>query len=263
MKRNYLFTLRVAADHMSKNKICKSCKRLLPENKEYFHKDKKYFHNVCKSCRNSLNIVIKNDGSMKICKSCNLSFLVNLENFHKSKREKDGLRSKCKNCRNKEKQTYKNNNKEKVAISDSIYRNREDIKVKKYYKRRDPEEKRKANEWRKEKYKNDLNFKIKHNLRTSFNRYLRKNKKTFDYIGITLEEFKIYIENKFTKEMTWENYGKTGWHIDHIIPLKSFEFHKYSGDELELIIYKAWNYKNLQPLWAKDNMSKGSKILNY
>jgi hypothetical protein len=61
------------------------------------------------------------------------------------------------------------------------------------------------------------------------------------------------MEKQFKNEMTWENYGFYGWHIDHIIPLSS------AKNEEEL--YKLCHYTNLQPLWAKENLSKGAKIL--
>lgn len=45
--------------------------------------------------------------------------------------------------------------------------------------------------------------------------------------------------------MTWENYGKNGWHIDHIIPKSFFKF-----DSQEHPAFKAcWALSNLQPLW--------------
>ena len=51
--------------------------------------------------------------------------------------------------------------------------------------------------------------------------------------------------------MSWENYGE--WHVDHKIPLASAK----TKEEVE----KLFHHSNLQPLWAKDNLEKGAKIL--
>jgi len=55
------------------------------------------------------------------------------------------------------------------------------------------------------------------------------------------------------KEITWENHSRAGWHIDHIKPLISFDL-----IEREQFL-EACHYTNLQPLWAKENLRKGSK----
>lgn len=75
-----------------------------------------------------------------------------------------------------------------------------------------------------------------------------------ELLGCTVQEVKIHLEKQFTEGMSWDNYGK--WHIDHIRPLASFDLIKASEQK------KAFNYTNLQPLWAKDNMQKHTKILN-
>jgi len=52
--------------------------------------------------------------------------------------------------------------------------------------------------------------------------------------------------------MNWKNI-----HIDHIIPCSSFDM---SDEEQQR---KCFNYKNLQPLLAKDNLKKRSQIRLY
>ena len=49
--------------------------------------------------------------------------------------------------------------------------------------------------------------------------------------------------------MNWENRGL--WHIDHIIPLATAK----TEDE----IIRLNHYTNLQPLWAIDNLKKGTR----
>jgi hypothetical protein len=53
--------------------------------------------------------------------------------------------------------------------------------------------------------------------------------------------------------MTWDNYGL--WHIDHIRPCNSFDLSKAEEQA------KCFNYINLQPLWAIENLEKSDKIL--
>ena len=82
---------------------------------------------------------------------------------------------------------------------------------------------------------------------------LKKNKRTIEMIGCSVEELKSYIESKFVNGMTWENRGYRGWHIDHIKPLSLFELRDEEQQKL------AFHYTNLQPLWMRDNFSKKNK----
>lgn len=78
----------------------------------------------------------------------------------------------------------------------------------------------------------------------------KKPTTTLKWIGCTAEELKAHIESLFQEGMTWDNYGKNGWHIDHIRPISSFK-----PEEWEQINH----YTNLQPLWWYDNLSKSNK----
>ena len=81
-----------------------------------------------------------------------------------------------------------------------------------------------------------------------------KSERTEKLIGITIKELKTYLEGQFKSGMTWKNYGFYGWHLDHIRPLSSFDL---TDKEQQL---KAFHYTNLQPLWAKENLHKHSKV---
>jgi hypothetical protein len=109
------------------------------------------------------------------------------------------------------------------------------------------------------KYRMKTLVKLSGYMRTKLKIYmnikkLRKSNKTFEYLGCNPKELKTYIENKFRPGMTWDNWGINGWHIDHIIPLS------LAKDEDQ--IKKLFHYTNLQPLWAKDNLSKSNKIIS-
>ena len=83
-----------------------------------------------------------------------------------------------------------------------------------------------------------------------------KTKKTLELLGCSQTFLKHYIQKQFTKGMSWANYGK--WHIDHVIPIDYFV--KKCNFNSVKIQKKCFNYKNLQPMWAVDNLRKGAKI---
>lgn len=73
-------------------------------------------------------------------------------------------------------------------------------------------------------------------------------------LGCSMAEFVAYIESLWSDGMTWGNWTRDGWHIDHIIPFSAFDM----SDESQR--RAACHYTNLRPLWAKDNLRKGAKV---
>jgi hypothetical protein len=71
---------------------------------------------------------------------------------------------------------------------------------------------------------------------------------TFSAVGCSIQELRAHIEKQFTPGMTWANYGE--WHVDHIRPCASFDL---SDPEQ---FSACFNWSNLQPLWAAENLSK-------
>ena len=108
------------------------------------------------------------------------------------------------------------------------------------------------------KRETDIMFKLKQTVRgriykfvVSLNGKVPKKSKTFDIIGCSPEFLKEHLEKQFTEGMSWDLMGQY-IHIDHILPL--------SLAKNEEDMYKLCHYTNLQPLWAFDNLSKGSKV---
>jgi hypothetical protein len=110
-----------------------------------------------------------------------------------------------------------------------------------------------------EKSKADLLKRLRGNLvsRLRFkmgpNRKLSASIVAIQNLGCSIEQLHVHLESKFQLGMTWENYGRYGWHVDHIVALANFDV-----SNIEHLKY-ACHYTNLQPLWAEDNLSKGSK----
>ncbi len=97
-------------------------------------------------------------------------------------------------------------------------------------------------------------YKLKSILRSRLNNAIKNNYKSGSFVadlGCSVDFLKTYLESQFQPGMTWNNHTIKGWHIDHIIPLSSFDL--TNREELK----KACHYTNLQPLWSKDNWKKG------
>ena len=157
---------------------------------------------------------------------------------------------------------YTKENKDKVKEYQSNYAKENAQKLKEYksnWNEDNKEEMRKYFRDRKRiKMQTDDLYKFKEKLRkrtnVAFNRSSwNKGSSNESLLGCSFEDAKKHIESQFKKGMSWSNYTKDGWHIDHIIPLSSAN----TKEELELLC----KYTNLQPLWAFDNLSKGNKIL--
>ena len=108
-----------------------------------------------------------------------------------------------------------------------------------------------------QRYKTDILFKVKQLLRGRIGEVCKgrgfvKSKTTMRLLGCDWNQFRMYIESLFKVGMSWDNHSRLGWHIDHIIPLVIAK----NQQELEELCH----YKNLQPLWWYDNLSKGGNI---
>lgn len=180
----------------------------------------------------------------KGCKKCGVEKL--LCEFNKDKYSSDGLRYRCRECTTLEYKNFYSKNRENEIQRQINYQKNNDELVKKG-----------RNERYQKNYNSDILYKLKVNIRNRVKCFIKsvnfkiKTNNTYNIVGCSPEELKIYLEKQFTKDMSWDNHTLSGWHIDHIIPLSSAK----TEDE----VYKLCHYTNLQPLWCDENYKKGKK----
>ena len=169
----------------------------------------------------------------------------------------------------KDKANYHRQNRIKIAANKKQYREKNKIKIAAHKKEYREKNKNKISEharwYQKNRAKIDLIYKLTCALRSRLYKAIKNNYKTGSAIrdlGCTVEELKAHLEAKFYQNygtgevMTWNNWSPHGWHIDHIIPLATIETAEDKFAQTKICCH----YTNLQPLWAKENLSKGAKI---
>lgn len=195
--------------------------------------------------------------NIKKCSKCNKKLPLN--KFYKTKFKSGniGYKSECKDCHNIRAINWQKSHKKYIGIKKHIYYQNNQDKVRKRnveWKQNNPEYR--ANYRRRRKISNP-ELKVTDGIRRAINIALKNNTKagnTTELLGCSIEYLHTYIESLFQPGMTWENHGRYGWHIDHIIPLSYFNLADHIQQK------HAWHYTNLQPLWAADNLKKSNKI---
>jgi hypothetical protein len=140
---------------------------------------------------------------------------------------------------------YKENNKEKLYLYNKEYYKNNKVKLNAY-----------ANNYCIQKNKLNVNFRLTKILRSRIYYAIKSidwkgNCNREELLGGDINIVKAHIESLFKEGMNWENQGK--WYIDHILPIGIC-------DNQNDIIARC-HYKNLQPLWAINNLKKGSSII--
>lgn len=191
---------------------------------------------------------------MKQCKVCKR---VLSESEFYMRKETGKLRTNCIRCFAEGRRQYYKNNKEAVRKRQDNYyeKNRDAINAYKSKWQKDNADRRKVR--LSERYKNEPNYRIAVNLRNRLLKAIQNNQKhgsTLEILGCSIDEFVSRLENMFIGNMSWNNHG-TVWHIDHIRPCSSFDLSKESEQRI------CFHYTNMQPLFAKDNLVKGNRII--
>jgi hypothetical protein len=224
---------------------------------------------------------------VKVCVACKKE--KSLDEFSPDKRHADGKMSQCRDCRriytrgwardhrNPERdraacRRWREKNPDKVLANNVRWRKEKPEilrEASRKWKLTNPEKNRVCTQkwnaenverrrWHRRKLRSTLRGRLNSNISTAICNSLKGRKKTGRHweglVGFTLEQVKSGLERQFTGGMTWENYGL--WHIDHKIPITAFNFDNPEDYDFR----RCWALSNLQPLWAKENMSKKDKV---
>ena len=239
-------------------KICKRCHTLLDLRE--FHRTKKSkdgHHATCANCVSFLyarmkpcpncskkSLKFKKTGKcpfclerfgFKRCPSC--GNVKEIAQFGKDSGKPNGLTSNCKPC------TILHNSTPQRLEYQQQYRLSHRAEALAYNKIYVPRRKRE-----------DIQYKITCNLRSRLRKAIRKkyqSGKSIEELGCSMEYFIRYIESLWQPGMSWDNWSHSGWHLDHVRPLSSFDL----TDPEQ--VKAACHYTNIQPLWAADNLKKG------
>jgi hypothetical protein len=217
---------------------CRKCKRARSTTDFYKDKHRKSgLCNICIDCNREVKGCAKRlllPNEFKKCHCC--QEIKTKADFSIKKTRYDGLQSHCRKCQSSKNKSYRKNNTETIL---NYCRGRAEF----------------TNSMKRQRFKKDPLFNVKLSLQSRMKYYWKhsgftKPNKTEILIGGTFQTVANHIEKQFKDGMNWENRGK--WHIDHKIPLAS-------ATTIEELL-ELFNYKNLQPLWAIDNLRKGANM---
>lgn len=203
------------------------------------------------------------DGKDRICKECKNAFTLK---WREKNPEKVKATARQYHIANRERERlwhaeWEKKNPEKKKSSDAKYyrKNRERIKKQvRFWAVNNLESRREIARKYATKYYSTIQGKLRNSMSKGMGLTLKGKKGGRHWqtlVPYTVDELKLHLEKQFKPGMTWDNHG-TYWQIDHIIPVSVFHFKNPEDIDFQ----RCWALKNLRPLKAFENRSKGAKL---
>lgn len=190
----------------------------------------------------------------KLCKDC--GDVKGEEHFSVDRSKKTGLATYCKDCQKvRKKAHYWGNPAASRASSNAWYYSNKERALQKCREWSDLNRDRRLVN-RRNRYsarmKSDPLFRLDYQMRASIQRLIKCGGES-GKLGYDADKLMKRIECQFKDGMSWDNYGD--WEIDHKIPMSVM----LSRGEMRPSIVNA--LCNLQPMWKRDNRSKGNRYV--
>jgi hypothetical protein len=197
----------------------------------------------------------------KICNKCGK--IKPLDEFHKQPNGRFGVMTYCKKCVSQKRKIYWQLNKEEInkrrKISRKKYYEKNFYSISEYNKKYRIKNRGKINEHTKIYRQNNPRYRLCCSMSSFIYRSIKNKKNGMSWekiLGYSRKDLIKYLESKFKYGMSWNNYGRGGWHIDHIIPKSLWKFNSYNDREFK----QCYSLANLQPLWEWENYLKRNRV---
>lgn len=259
--------------------------RINKDRLEYYYENREHYIKRNKELREkNKNEYLKNyeqytldKDKLKTCVSCKKTKRTSEFKFRK---DVGRCINRCCLCAKKHSEEYRNKNRDKINALSNKWRknNPEKIKTtsKKYrdnnkdkthmnstnWRKNNPEKVRAINNKHTKKKRQTKYGKLNHRMSVNIRRGLVEGKQGRKWellVGYTVKDLKIHLEKLFTNGMNWDRFLQGEIHIDHKKPICKFNYTCVEDEEFK----NCWSLENLQPLWAKDNLSKGAKYVEH
>lgn len=194
----------------------------------------------------------------KRCNTCNI--LHPTTQYHVNKKNLDNLNGTCKLCRKKKSAARYIEKRAHILLTCKKYQKKNRKKLSLYQAKWVANNRDRVNTLRRERTKkrrkNDPTWAIAKDISSRLSHILsgrQKCRKTLELMGCSRLQLMLHLESRFNFYMSWDNRGPKGWHVDHIVPIRAFNLDNIVEQHV------CFWYKNLQPMWAKDNIEKNGK----
>lgn len=212
--------------------------------------------------------------AFKCCTRCTESKPATLEFFPPHPLGKYGIHSRCRPCKKTDdaerrarpdqierQQAWRDSNKAKIQAYNEAYRaagyvSTEDVSR---WRKQNLDRARAYDREKQRRRRLDIAHLIHCRIRSRIGMMVRDKagRSTERLLGYTAADLREHIERQFTRGMSWDALRRGEIEIDHIVPVRVFKVTSVDDHEFRA----CWALANLRPMWAKDNRSKGGKVL--
>lgn len=257
---------------MIESKLCRKCKRTLPS--DAFARDSTAKDGLNRRCRECMSVYkhewCKRPHVRELQKEHRRRYDAKPETLEKLRRHKEAAReSACitREVRKAEREAWKEQERRELeAFIQSVggveaLRKLLPPELPRKSRRRFTEEENRfrrmvRDRW---KYHTNVHYMLKNRIAARLRKALKRNKnkrKSFDILPYTPEQLLCRLRKTIPDGYTWQDFLEGRLHIDHIIPVRAFNFSKPEHPDF----HRCWALSNLRLLSDKENSRKGGRL---